>query len=177
QIFPGFALGSEASWTGLVANLSATGLPNGYFANLVFENPSWDFRTFDFDADMKTADMKVGRLGNATALDYSAASKRGVKIIQYHGWNDPTLQPAYSPEYYDQVVKANGGLKATQDFFRLYMVPGMTHCSGGPGATNFGGTGQQIPPARDAAHDVQSALENWVEHRVPPTTLVATKFT
>jgi feruloyl esterase len=176
QIFPGFAVGSEATWTNLIANLNATGLANGYFANLVFENPNWDFRTFDFDKDMSTADTKVGRLGNATSLDYSAAAKRGVKIIQYHGWNDQTLQPAYSPDYYDQLVKANGGLQATQDFFRLYMVPGMTHCSGGPGATNFGGTGQQVPPVRDALHDVQSAVEAWVERGAPPTQMIATKF-
>jgi len=177
QIFPGFAVGSEASWTNLVTNLSASGLPNGYFANLVFENPDWNFRTFDFDADMTKADTKIGHLGNATAVDYSAASKRGVKIIQYHGWNDQTLQPAYSPQYYDQVAHANGGLDATQHFFRLYMVPGMTHCSGGPGAANFGGTGQQIPPVRDAVHDLQTALEGWVERGTPPTTMVATKFT
>ena len=126
---------------------------------------------------MATADAKVGRLGNATALDYSAVAGRGVKIIQYHGWNDQTLQPAYSPEYYDQVVRANGGLDATQQFYRLYMVPGMTHCSGGPGATNFGAVGQQIPPVRDAVHDVQSALENWVEHGAAPVEMVATKFT
>jgi feruloyl esterase len=161
----------------MVGNLNATGLPNGYFANLTFENPHWDFRTFDFDADLKTADMKVGKMGNATALDYSAAAKRGVKIIQYHGWTDSVLQPAYSPEYYDQVIRANGGLEATQNFYRLYMVPGMNHCAGGPGATNFGGTGQQIPPSRDPAHDVQSALENWVEHQVPPGEIVATRFT
>ena len=176
-IFPGFAMGGETSWTGLVTNLNSSGLPNGYFANLVFENPNWNFRAFDFDADVATADAKVGRLGNATALDYSVAAKRGVKIIQYHGWNDQTLQPAYSPEYYDQVVRASGGLDATQKFFRLFMVPGMTHCSFGPGATNFGGVGQQIPPVRDAVHDVQSALENWVEHGAPPTGMVATKFT
>ena len=177
QIFPGFAVGSEAGWTGMVGNLNATGLPNGYFANLTFEDPNWDFRSFDFDKDMKTADMKVGTLGNATALDYSAAVKRGVKIIQYHGWTDQTLQPAYSPEYYDQVVRANGGLKATQDFYRLYMVPGMNHCYGGPGAANFGATGQQIPLSRDATHDIQSALENWVEHHVAPGEIVATKYT
>src|SRR4029077_1163917 len=57
------------------------------------------------------------------------------------------------------------------------MVPGMTHCSGGSGAANFGGTGQQIPPVRDALHDVQTALENWVERGAPPTELIATKFT
>jgi feruloyl esterase len=177
QIFPGFAVGSEASWTNLVANLNANGLANGYFANLVFENPKWDFGTFDFDADMKTADTKIGPLGNATSLDYSVAAKRGVKIIQYQGWNDQTLQPAYSPQYYDQLVKANGGLQSTQNFFRLYMVPGMTHCSGGPGAVNFGGTGQQIPPVRDALHDLQTALENWVERGAGPTEMIATKFT
>jgi feruloyl esterase len=100
-----------------------------------------------------------------------------VKIIQYHGWNDQTLQPVYSPEYYEQVAKASGGLQSTQNFYRLYMVPGMTHCAGGPGATNFGGTGQQIPPVRDALHDVQTALENWVERGTPPTEMIATKFT
>jgi hypothetical protein len=177
QIFPGFAIGGEASWSNLVTNLSSSGLANGYFANLVFENPNWDFRAFNFDSDMATADSKVGSHGNATGTDYSVASRKGVKIIQYHGWNDQTLQSGYSPEYYSQVVRANGGLEATQNFFRLFMVPGMTHCSFGPGAASFGGVGQQIPPVRDETHDIQTALENWVETGVPPTRLIATKFT
>jgi feruloyl esterase len=176
-IFPGFAMGGEAGWSGMVANRTASGLPDGYFANLVFENPHWDFRTFNFDTDMATADEKIGRLGNAISVDYSAALRRGVKIIQYHGWNDQTLQPAYSPDYYDQVVAANGGLEATQNFYRLFMVPGMTHCYGGPGATSFGAVGQQIPPLRDATHDIQTAIENWVERGTPPAQLIATKFT
>jgi feruloyl esterase len=176
SIFPGFAVGGEAGWTGLVANRSATGLPNGYFANLVYGNRDWDYRSFNFDSDMANADEKIGKLGNATAVDYSAAKRRGVKIIQYHGWNDQTLQPAYSPDYFDQVVKANGGVASTQDFYRLFMVPGMTHCYGGPGATSFGGVGQQIPPVRDAAHDIQTALENWVERGTAPAQLIATKF-
>jgi tannase/feruloyl esterase len=175
-IFPGFAMGGEAGWTGLVANRAATGLPNGYFANLAFENRDWDFRTFNFDSDMAKADEKIGKLGNSTSVDYSAAKRRGVKIIQYHGWNDQTLQPAYSPEYYDQVAKANGGVAATEDFYRLFMVPGMTHCYGGPGATSFGAVGQQIPPVRDAMHDIQTALETWVERGTAPAQLIATKF-
>jgi len=175
-IFPGFAMGGEAGWTNLVDNRRASGLPNGYFANVMFQNPDWDFRTFDFDKDMAAADEKVGRFGNSVSLDYSAAIRRGVKIFQYHGWNDQTLQPAYSPEYYDAVVRANNGLEPTQGFYRLFMVPGMTHCYGGPGATSFGGVGQQIPPVRDSAHDIQTALENWVERGVPPAQMVATKF-
>ncbi|MEO8937011.1 MAG: tannase/feruloyl esterase family alpha/beta hydrolase [Burkholderiaceae bacterium] len=57
------------------------------------------------------------------------------------------------------------------------MVPSMTHCYFGPGATSFGGVGQQIPPSRDPAHDLQKALENWVEKGVAPETMIATKYT
>ena len=85
----------------------------------------WDLQSFNFDSDMAHTDQTIGRLGNATSTDYSAAIRRGVKIIQYHGWNDQTLQPAYSPQYYEQVAKANGGLEKTQEFYRLFMVPGM----------------------------------------------------
>ena len=177
QIFPGFALGGEAGWSGIVTNFTASGLGQGYFANLVFEDPDWDYSTFDFDGDMAYSDLKVGILGNAIDPDLSAARRRGVKIIQYHGWNDQTLQPAYSPEYYESVVQAMGGLRRTQRFYRLFMVPGMTHCYFGPGATSFGGVGQQIPPSRDPIHDVQTALERWVEHGVAPTRMVATKYT
>jgi hypothetical protein len=100
------------------------------------------------------------------------------KIIQYHGWEDQTLQPAYSPEYYEAVVQETGSLKKTQKFYRLFMVPGMRHCNPpGPGAGVFGqGTGQQ-PPVRDALHDVQLALEAWVEHGVAPRKLIGTKYT
>ncbi|HSN93065.1 MAG TPA: tannase/feruloyl esterase family alpha/beta hydrolase [Anaeromyxobacteraceae bacterium] len=176
RIFPGFAVGAERAWAGLVANLTASGLANGYFANLVFEDPAWDYRTFDFDGHMAYADMKVGLLGNAVDPDLTAARKRGVKIIQYHGWNEQTLQPAYSPEYYETVVESTGSLEKTQRFYRLFMVPGMTHCYFGPGATAFGGVGQQIPPSRDPRHDIQAALERWVEEGEPPETIVATKY-
>jgi Tannase and feruloyl esterase len=177
-VFPGFARGSEANWTGIIRPASgrASGLVS-YFSNLVFENPKWDPLTFQFDKDVAAADEKTGRLGNAVSLDYARAKQRGVKIIQYHGWNDPTLQPAYSPQYYEELAAANGGLAATEDWYRLFMVPGMTHCSNGPGASNFGGVGQQIPPVRDATHDLVTALERWVEQGVPPEQFIGTKYT
>jgi feruloyl esterase len=177
KIFPGFVPGSEDAWTGLVTNLTASGLGNGYFANLVFEDPAWDYRTFDFDADMAFADRKVGALGNSIETDMTPAKRRGVKLIQYHGWNDQTLQPPYSPQYYEAVARAMGGIKRTRQFYRLFMVPGMTHCYFGPGATSFGGVGQQIPPVRDAQHDIQKALEAWVERGIAPDRLIATKYT
>ena len=177
SIFPGFARGSEAGWTGMVRPTTAGSGLLVYFSNIVYQKPEWDLKSFNFDSDMKHTDDTIGRLGNSISTDYSAAIKRGVKIIQYHGWNDQTLQPAYSPQYYEQVAKANGGVEKTQDFYRLFMVPGMNHCSGGIGASNFGGVGQQVPPVRDAAHDLQTALENWVERGTAPAQFVGTKFT
>jgi feruloyl esterase len=177
SIFPGFARGGETGWTGMVRPPAAR--PGGlmvYFSNLVYQNPEWDLHSFNFDSDMTHVDDTVGRFGNATSTDYAAATRRGVKIIQYHGWNDQTLQPEYSPQYYEQVAKANGGIEKTQEFYRLFMVPGMTHCGGGLGASNFGGSGQQTPPVRDAAHDLQTAMESWVEQGVPPAQFIGTRF-
>jgi feruloyl esterase len=177
RIFPGFAVGSERQWTALVVNFRATGLGTGYFGNLTFEDPNWDYSKFNFDSDMAYADFKVGTLGNAIDTDLREARERGVKIIQYHGWEDQTLQPAYSPQWYAQVARANGGLEKTQDFYRLFMIPGMRHCSGGPGAWVVGqGTGQQ-PLVRDDLHDIQTAIESWVEHGKAPSKFIATKFT
>jgi feruloyl esterase len=176
QLFPGFMLGGERTWTGILSNTAASGLERGYFNNLVYENENWDFRTFNFDSDMMYADMKIGIMGNSIDADLSAARKRGAKFIQYHGWNDQTLQPEYSPQYYEAVIAETGSLKKTQDFYRLFMVPGMTHCYFGPGATSFGGVGQQLPPVRDAAHDIQKALELWVEHGIAPDRIIATKY-
>ena len=176
QIYPGWAMGGEAGWATSVVGGDVTNLGRLYFSNLVFENPTWDYRAFDFDTDMAFAESKVGSLADAIDPDLSAARRQGVKIIQYHGWNDQVLQPGYSPSYYERVMAEMGDLVETQDFYRLFMVPGMAHCYRGPGANSFGGVGQQIPPERDAFHDVQMALERWVEQGVAPDQLIATKY-
>jgi feruloyl esterase len=177
SVFPGFARGSETGWTGMLRpTRTASGLIT-YFSNIVYQNRAWDPQSFNFDRDMAYADETIGRMGNAVSTDYSAAIRRGVKIIQYHGWTDQTLQPAFSPQYYEQVAATNGGIEKAQGFYRLFMVPGMNHCSGGAGASNFGGVGQQIPPVRDAAHDLQTAMEAWVERGTAPAQFIGTKFT
>lgn len=98
---------------------------------------------------------------------------RGGRIISYFGWADPLIAPRLGTRFYAEVAAANGGLSRTQSFYRLFMVPGMTHCQGGAGPTSFG---QSIPaPAAydDARHDVRRALEAWVEKGAPPETIVA----
>ena len=79
----------------------------------------------------------------------------------YHGWNDQLIQPSNSINYYSSVSKAMGA-RETDDFARLFMVPGMTHCAGGPGPNTF---------------DAVGALEQWVEHGTKPAQMIASHST
>jgi hypothetical protein len=173
SIFPGFARGAETDTFGRPDTVS--GFPEQFIANFVYGDPNWDPRTFDIEKDMP-ATLEAGRIGDAGSTNFDAAKRRGVKIIQYHGWNDIRIPPGNSIRYYEEVVSANGGLAKTQDFYRLFMVPGMGHCYAGVGASNFGGVGQQMPPVRDGAHDLVVALEDWVEHGIAPSEFIATKY-
>jgi feruloyl esterase len=103
---------------------------------------------------------------------------RGGKLIQYHGWGDPAIPALASIQYYDR-VKAfmmkvpdeRNSSRAVEDFYRLYMVPGMGHCGGGNGANVFGN--RPGAPA-DADHDVVVALDRWVEKGVAPGAIIGT---
>jgi feruloyl esterase len=138
---------------------------------MVFENPKWDFHTLNFDSDVKLTDDKLASVLNATDPNLRPFKARGGKLIQYHGWGDAAIPPQGSIDYFETVQSAMG---TTKGFYRLFMVPGMSHCGGGPGANVFG-NGAAVPQA-DAAHDVVIALDQWVVHGVAPDQIVATGF-
>lgn len=177
QIYPGLLPGGEAGpggWTNWVTGTAPgksahlnLGIP--FFQYMVFDDPQWDFRTFrftgqnGFDSDADFTDGKLGALFNATNPDLSAFRSRGGKLIQYHGWSDPDITPLNSIDYYESVVRLNArggnhGLRDTKEYYRLFMVPGMQHCNGGPGATTF---------------DMISPLERWVEGGQAPERVMA----
>jgi feruloyl esterase len=173
QIYPGLLPGGEAgpggwgNWiTGPKPGASGhanLGLP--FFKYIVFEDPEWDVRSFKFetapgfDNDVQFLDDKLAAIFNATNPDLRAFQQNGGKLIQYHGWSDPDITPLNSIHYYESVVSATPG---TSDFYRLFLVPGMQHCGGGPGPTQF---------------DTISALERWVEKGVAPDKIVASHAT
>jgi feruloyl esterase len=97
----------------------------------------------------------------------------GGKLILYHGWNDPGISPLNSIHYYSSVISTVGSSSAEQSL-RLYMVPGMQHCGGGPGATSFGQ--DEDSPRGDPQHDMYAALVQWVENGSAPSTIIATKY-
>lgn len=180
QIFPGRLPGGEegeGGW-GLWITGPAQGkallfyFGSGFFKNMVFSKADWDYKTADIDEVVKAAEGVSGTF-DATNSDLSAFQARGGKLIIDHGWDDAAISALNSIAYFRGVGGAMGEAKR-DSFLRLYMVPGMQHCAGGPGADFFGQFGPS--PLKDAQHSVQVALEQWVEKGIAPGTIVATHF-
>ena len=184
KIFPGYLPGSEdgpGGWslwiTGPVPMGSAiSGLAKGYFADMVYERADWDLKTASIEDALKAAVAKTGPALDATDPNLKPFVSRGGKLILYHGWNDPAISALNTIEYYE-AVRAATGEKLADSSVRLYLVPGMQHCAGGPGATNFGQF--WLPPGNspdDAEHDVNLAMEAWVEKGAAPQQLITGKY-
>ncbi len=180
QVFPGYSPGGEAEQGGWAAWITGPAPEKAllfafgtqFYMNMVFDNPGWQFRSFDVDRDTKAADDKLAGVLNATNADLSAFQKRGGKLILYHGWSDAAIPAASTTDYYQRVI-ARMGAKETSGFVRLYMAPGMQHCGGGSGADSFGQGGT---PSGDRFHDLAAALEAWVERGQAPAAIIATKY-
>jgi feruloyl esterase len=140
----------------------------------VFENPAWDWWSFDFDRHLALADQKVGRLVDQTNPDISGFRTHGGKAIVYQGWQDPVVNALDTIAYYERVRARTGSQAETDRFFRLFLVGGMGHCGGGTGATNFGNQGGSAP-VTDADHDLLAALDRWVEQGMAPERIVASR--
>jgi feruloyl esterase len=136
---------------------------------------SVNFANFDFHHAVDTVDDQLAAVLNATSTDLGEFREHGGKLLMYHGWADPLIPSQSSINYFNALVGNEGrgfqqagffpggnpALQRTQTYARLFMVPGMYHCSGGPGPNTF---------------DALTPLVNWVETGVAPQTIVATKF-
>jgi feruloyl esterase len=135
-----------------------------------------DFFTFDFDKDTATLEAKYDSVYNNTNVDIQPFKSHGGKTIFYQGWGDVLVNPVQQIDYYNSVVRAQGSLKKTRDFYRLFMAPGMGHCFDGPGPNIFNGANNPGNPV-DAQDDVVAAVVRWVEQGVPPDKIIASHFT
>jgi feruloyl esterase len=156
RLFAGWVRGSEAGWASyFVGHPEPARLD--FWRYWVFHNPEWDPDTFDFDRDVAFADTEMAVV-SANDPNLRAFKDRKGKLILYHGWADPVVPPDDTIRYFENVEKTMGGASSTGDFVRLFLVPGMGHCGGGPGPTTF---------------DVLSALDAWVSDGIAPETIAA----
>lgn len=169
-IFPGWPVGSEGlstsgrsgwdPWT-IHEGGQTSGMffGEGFFKYMAAEKPDPNYDIYSFDLDKDTPKLQtIHQILDATDTDLSKFRDRGGRLFMYFGWADPALNPMMGVEYYESVMKRMG--PATTDFFRLFMVPGMLHCSNGPGPDQF---------------DTLGALSAWVENGTAPDAVRATK--
>lgn len=179
-VFPGVSLGSDPSF--LLGSINPLGY--GYYQNWVYNDTDWDYTQFSY-ADIQSAERV--NPGNATADDFDLAPymDRGGKILMYHGGADSLIPTGSSKVFYNKVTEtlAPRGIDL-DDFYRFFLVPGMSHCSGSANAPWYIAGGSQslsnvthsVPGYEDADHDVILALMKWVEEGSAPDKIIATKF-
>ncbi|HEV2674656.1 MAG TPA: tannase/feruloyl esterase family alpha/beta hydrolase [Aliidongia sp.] len=159
-LYPGFARGSEDNWS-LIQGALVPFFAQPLLANTVFDNPNWDWTSFNFASDARLVDRKLSPSITAISPDLSRFRAHGGKLIMTQGWDDPLNAQTLPIEYYNSVLATDPDVERVQRFYRLFMAPGMGHCGGGPGPNTF---------------DTTAALQAWVEHDQAPAKLIATKY-
>jgi feruloyl esterase len=169
-IYPAQPFGGEGDiaggWPTWISGTGKPATPQGpslryafgtqFFKFLVFNNPAWDYSHYEVSNARKDAAL-TSTFMNATSPDLDVFKAKGHKLIMWHGWSDPALTALGSIKYHDQVQARDANLR---DYFRLFMMPGVLHCSGGPGPD---------------AVDWTAAIVDWVEKAQAPDTVTARK--
>ena len=158
SVYPGLMPGGETQWGPLVVGPKPFPIGPSIYGQMVFEDPDWDWRTFNYDADLDAAIAKLRDVMDAIDPDLAAFKQRGGKLILYHGWSDAQISPEATRRYYESVVVTLGGRAAAEEFARLFLLPGVGHCRGGTGTDRF---------------DALGPLVDWVERGVAPDRIVA----
>lgn len=198
-VYPAFTLASSAA--GFAGHQGApSSFGTEYVENFVLNDTDWDWHTLNIST-VRLADSLNPGNANADMYDLSAFSRRGGKLLTYHGLADPLIPPASSIYYYEAVLgnmsdgssqpnrnRALASTAALDDFYRLFLVPGMYHCSNSNGFAPwyFAGAGQKapantphkysVPGFSDRQHDVVLAIMAWVENGTAPEHLIATAW-
>ena len=145
-LFPGLTPGDESpAWHDWVlgnapGGASGTNYMSGFFRYMVLNDPTWNPLTADVDQTLHAGMQRAAKDVDATDPDLAKFAARGGKLIVYHGWNDPAISPWNSINYLQAVRQVMGATKADAAM-KLYMLPGMEHCGGGPGPNVFGQLG------------------------------------
>lgn len=172
QLFPGWEAGAEATlWPGSLVHTKNGGpgellvrIPDEFLKYFVF-GPGYDTYSFNFDTDL--AALAPARELFDVKPDLTEFARAGGKMLTWHGWLDPRLSLRNTITFHDTVARnlppqINGRRSNIDDFYRLFIAPGVGHCGSGPGPNTF---------------DALTALQNWVEKGVAPQRIIASHLT
>ena len=176
RIYPGTSLGSESGWPAWIFPIAGNPPIHGtkttyaeqcggdFLRYLAFRDspgPGWDWRSeFDWERD-KHLLPDMGSLWDATNPDLREFRDSGGKMIVVHGWADPSIPADASIDWYEDVSAFMGGRDQVVDFARLFLLPGVEHCDGGPGPEDF---------------DALAMLEKWVEEGEAPDSMLTKRM-
>jgi feruloyl esterase len=173
RIYAGRTRGSEGN-NGYPAEIPLLPTSSSWSPYWVFGN-DYDWLTFDFDHDMETFDIALAARLNANTADLEEFKSHGGKLLLFHGFADPEIPTLNTIAYYERLItsqtskgrhtdaegKRQEALQRTQEFARLFLLPGVGHCGGGAGPDTFDGL---------------SPLQQWVEQGLAPDEIVASKI-
>jgi len=162
-IWTGFPFGGELQYASLSEKIDPNAPPSYFPLDsiriLAYQDPNWDWRTWDLDRDVALAREKAGFIDVHTR-DLSAFKAKGGKLLLYHGWSDPGIAAGNTVNIYKGMLSKMG--EKQDDWLRLFMIPGMGHCSGGPGTDQF---------------NKMAVLERWRESGIAPDQIPASHVT
>ena len=162
QLFFSLVPGTELGWGAQAQGPEPSANIYDQYRYVVFKDPSWDWKTFNFDTDAARGDRPENLIMNATDPNMEPFFAHGGRLLMYHGWSDPQVPTLNTVKYYKAVVDAMGGASAASMSVRLFLAPGMGHCGGGEGPNAF---------------DKVGTLERWVEQGKAPDAIVASHAT
>ena len=167
----GVPFGSEPYWDLWItgdgsSDFALTPIGTNYLRYLAFEeDPGDSYSILDFDFDRDPARLEhMAQFYSSDNPDLGGFRRNGGKLLMWHSWADAAILPLRTIEYYNAVERLVGSRESTQEFLRLFMIPGMDHCGilDGPGIN-------------DGGFDPLTALERWVEQGEAPASLLSTK--
>jgi hypothetical protein len=156
-LFAGFEPGSEALFPAQTSGPEPFPVATTFFKGLVFKDPKWDFKSFDYDKDVTRALDAASAVLDVPPTGLDPFFSGGRKLLLTHGWADGLIPASNTVEFYSALTRHIGKKKAEQGT-RLFMAPGMSHCSGGDGPFVI---------------DVISTIDQWVESGRAPERIIA----
>ena len=197
SIRAGVTPGSELTWERFFAgkkNPAEADRPwAAFLVYMVYSDPGYlpkeKYLSFSFGEDyeairrQRVAGEPLDAVWNTRNRNLDAFEAAGGRVIEYHGWDDGNIPALSAVRFFNSVVADRArrdhlslakARQVTLRFYRLFMVPGMGHCGGGAGPSDFGQPGHR-PSSTDAEHDTLTALDRWVEQRDAPGRFIASR--